>query len=194
MDKIVCLVGESGSGKSTIAELLEKEGYNYIQSYTTRKPRFLGEKGHIFVDDEVLLRDFKTEDNKLVPKENIIAYTYFGGAHYWATKEQYIDKGTSVYIIDPVGVKELKEKIKDAEITAVYLKVDRNERFARMKHRAEETNPSEISKKTITISDIEKRLNYDKEAFKIVQCDYVVDGNREIKEIIRDINSLIKNS
>ena len=29
-DKIICLVGESGSGKSTIAELLEKEGYNYI--------------------------------------------------------------------------------------------------------------------------------------------------------------------
>lgn len=29
MDKIICLVGESGSGKSTIAELLEKDGYNY---------------------------------------------------------------------------------------------------------------------------------------------------------------------
>ncbi len=47
-DIIICLVGESGSGKSTIAELLEKEGYNYIKSYTTRKPRYKGERGHIF--------------------------------------------------------------------------------------------------------------------------------------------------
>lgn len=50
MDKLILLVGPSGSGKTTIAKELEKEGYNIIHSYTTRKPREPNEWGHTFVD------------------------------------------------------------------------------------------------------------------------------------------------
>ncbi|APM40118.1 AAA family ATPase [Clostridium kluyveri] len=177
MDKIVCLVGESGSGKSTIAELLEKEEYNYIQSYTTRKPRFEGEKGHIFIGDaNISYINEAISKNELI--SDVIAYTFFNGNHYWATKEQYQGKGISVYVIDPSGVKYLKEKVTDAETVVIYLKCDREVRLLRM---LKERDPE-------TVRD---RLKNDKEVFKIIQCDYVVDSNRKVEEILEDVKSII---
>jgi Guanylate kinase len=61
MSKIICISGESGSGKTTIAELLEKRGYNYIESYTTRPMRFQDEEGHIFVNMDRYNKDKKVE-------------------------------------------------------------------------------------------------------------------------------------
>jgi len=177
-DKIICLVGESGSGKSTIAELLEKEGYNYIQSYTTRKPRYEGEKGHIFTDDASRFY----EDIYL--KNEYIAYTYFDGHHYFATKEQYQGKGTSIYVVDVTGIKKLKQRVKDAEIVVIYLKCEQHTRWDRMcwrKHK--DTNIADF--------DIWERIDHDKEAFKIVECNYVVDANRPIENVLKDIKSLI---
>ena len=47
---ILLIEGESGSGKTTIADILSKKyGLSSIQSYTTRKPRYLGETGHTFI-------------------------------------------------------------------------------------------------------------------------------------------------
>lgn len=175
-DKIVCLVGESGSGKSTIAELLEKDGYNYIQSYTTRKPRFEGEKGHIFVKSDGVI-DAKL--NSQILDDNIIAYTFFNGNHYWATKEQYQGKGISVYVIDPAGVKYLKEKVTDAETVVIYLKCDKATRFSRM---LKERN----------VEDVVDRLKNDKEVFKVIKCDYVVDSDGEIQEVLEDVKSIVR--
>lgn len=174
MDKIICLVGESGSGKTTIAELLEKEGYNYIQSYTTRKPRYEGERGHIFVDSLPFGFDVRWPEYY-----GFIAYTYFNGNHYWATKEQYQGKGNSIYIIDVDGIKELRELIKNAEITVIYLKADRELRLQRMIQNRD-------------FKSVVDRIKHDKEAFRIVSCDYVVDANRPVQEVLEDIMTLIE--
>lgn len=96
-DKILCIVGRSGSGKTTIAEKLEKRGFVAVQSYTTRKPRFEGERGHTFVSDE--------EFNKL---KNILAYNEYNGARYCTTMSQ-IDN-SDVYVVDIPGLKMLQEK------------------------------------------------------------------------------------
>jgi guanylate kinase len=46
------LVGRSASGKSTVANMLEEQhGYKQVSSYTTRPPRYEGEVGHIFVNE-----------------------------------------------------------------------------------------------------------------------------------------------
>jgi guanylate kinase len=178
-DKIICLVGESGSGKSTIAELLEIEGYNYIQSYTTRKPRFDDEKGHIFVNYIPTVLNLNGCSEEMILKSGIIAYTYFDNNHYWATKEQYKGKGISLYVIDPLGVKELKNIVKDAEIICIYIKVDETERVRRM-----------LTKRDI--QDVNDRIEHDREAFKIIQCDYVISNNDNIENIIKLINQIIK--
>lgn len=192
MDKIICLVGESGSGKSTIAELLEKEGYNYIQSYTTRKPRFEGEKGHIFVKSNGII-DAKL--NSQILDDNIIAYTFFNGNHYWANKEQYQGKGISIYVIDPVGIQELLKKVKDAEIVIIYLKTERWIRACRMWHRKHKDSPCiwpEPHDWGDIDGEIKQRINHDIKAFKWVFCNYMVDANRKIGEVLEDIKEIIR--
>lgn len=193
MDKIICLVGESGSGKSTIAELLGKDGYNYIQSYTTRPERYKGEKGHIFVDclPEKDFYIYDCIDNKVEPQENVIAYTFYSGNHYWTVKEQYHGKGTSIYVIDPAGIKYLKEKTTDAEILVIYLKADEEIRQHRMFNRETKYVTNSPSRSCMAGLLIGQRLINDKEAFKVVPCDYVVDANRGIKEVLKDIEELI---
>jgi guanylate kinase len=180
MDRIICLVGESGSGKSTIAEELSKKDYNYIQSYTTRKQRYEGEKGHIFVDYEMYIESTITVEDKA----NIIAYTYFDGNHYWASREQYRNRGNSIYIVDPVGVRELKEEVKDAEIITIYLNADEQIRYNRMCKR-------KYGEENIYDEAIYSRIKHDKKAFKIIQCDYVVDSNRSLEEVLSDIENII---
>lgn len=177
MDRIICLVGESGSGKSTVAELLGKSGCNYIQSYTTRAPRFHGEKGHIFVESILDSDDFDVCDSTYYLKENVIAYTYFDNAHYWATKEQYKGKGNSVYVIDPAGIKELREHVQDAEIVVIYLKVAEEERICRMCERGTES--------------VFNRIKHDREAFKVVPCNYTIDANRPVAEVMKNIRTIL---
>ena len=52
MKPLFLFVGKSASGKTTIVNLLEKTyGYKAVESYTTRKPRYDGERGHIFISE-----------------------------------------------------------------------------------------------------------------------------------------------
>lgn len=176
MDKIICLVGESGSGKSTIVECLEREGYNYIKSYTTRPKRSENENGHIFVDESFFKNYY---ENKAV-KENLIAYTEFHGYRYWSTESQYKGKGISIYTVEPSGAVELKKIIKDCIVIVIYLKVDAQERLKRMeKDRGRE--------------QALKRFYHDNEIelFHVIPCDYVVNGNRKIEFIVKDIKKII---
>lgn len=167
-NKIVCLVGESGSGKSTISEFLEKEGYKNIKSYTTRKKRHKNEQGHIFTDVNIY-------KNHIV-NGIVVGETCFDGNWYWTTKDQLQED--CVYVIDTVGVQYLKERIKDAEIIVIYLKTDRK---VRMKRMLAERDPKSVV----------ERLKHDKEVFKVIECDYVVDGNREVNEVLEAIKKIL---
>ena len=92
-------VGRSASGKTTIANMLaEKYGYYQVESYTTRKPRFDGEPGHIFVSEE----EFKNLGE-------LAAYTYYNNNHYGTTFEQLSE--SDIYVIDVPGVESLLEKL-----------------------------------------------------------------------------------
>jgi guanylate kinase len=197
MDTIVCLVGESGSGKSTIAEELEKEGYNYIQSYTTRPKRYDNEKGHIFVKDVPTSIHVHGFSNEAIIKNGIMAHTFFDGYYYWASKEQYQNKGISIYVIDPKGVEKLKESINDAEIVVLYIKADEATRWKRMLRRELEVNECDelgfiqrIEMHNLMREKVEKRIRHDQEAFKIIKCDYVVDANQPIDEVVRLVKQI----
>lgn len=94
-------IGRSSSGKTTIANMLaEKYGYKQVESYTTRQPRFDGETGHIFINED----EFKNLGE-------LAAYTYYNGNHYGTTFEQL--NACDIYVIDVPGVESLLPKLKD---------------------------------------------------------------------------------
>jgi len=184
-DLIVCLVGESGSGKSTIAEEMSKLGYNYIQSYTTRQPRFEGERGHIFTDK------VPTNDNGALSKNDMIAPKYFDNNHYWILESQFRGKGISIFPVEPSGVNDLKLRIGEESILVIYLKADIEIRKMRMKKRIQDNNKVyfQVNYNNENIKIMERVLT-DKEIFNVINCNYIVDANRTIQEIVKDINKI----
>lgn len=180
-DFLFCLVGPSGSGKTTIAyELQMKHGYNVIESYTTRPPRYEGEKGHIFVDElEGTWNPFPWIDGKALP-ENIIAYNEYNGYEYWASKDQYQGKGISLYVVDVPGVEMLRKTVKDAEIVVIALWADVERRWNR------------LDKRGANYVHIIKRIAYDNEVFAVIPCDYAVNANDDIKTVTERVNSVIQ--
>lgn len=129
LKNIYLIVGPSGSGKTTIASVLEKAfGLKAVESYTTRPPRYEGERGHIFVSDE--------EFDALGP---MCAYTEYNGYRYGVT-EDIIDSH-DLYVIDPAGVNYMRSidgYQGSKKVITIRLEVDREQRFQRMTARGDD--------------------------------------------------------
>ena len=122
MDNILyLLVGKSASGKTTVANFLEKKhGLKQVNSYTTRPPRYEGEIGHTFVNNEQF-------DNL----GEIVAYTEYNGFRYGTTSEQ-LDE-CSIYVVDVPGVETLLQKYQtDRPICILYFDATVHTRIMRM--------------------------------------------------------------
>lgn len=189
MIKILCLVGESGSGKSTIAELLSKEDkYNYVQSYTTRVARTANEKGHIFADS-LVYKKHKELDADITSELKIIAETFFDGNYYWTVNTQFKKDKINVYVVDPKGVDNLR-KIKEFDILTIYLKADVLTRGNRMFQRY--INFGEEDAFSKTYKKVFKRLDNDREAFKVIKTDYVIDSDGVPDKTLKDVKEVLE--
>lgn len=126
LKNIYLIVGPSGSGKTTIASVLEKAfGLKAVESYTTRPPRYEGERGHIFVSDE--------EFDALGP---MCAYTEYNGYRYGVTAD--IIDTHDIYVIDPYGVKYLVEHYEGNKlIVPIRIYAPWKVRLERMKQRGD---------------------------------------------------------
>jgi len=113
MNKIFCIVGPSGVGKTTAVEWCSRAlGIGIVRSYTTRpmRPGEVDGIDHIFVGAE-----------QVPSHDEMAAYTFFGGNHYWATFAQCTSADV-FYVIDEKGLVELIEKIgQRAEVKKIYI-------------------------------------------------------------------------
>lgn len=120
-------IGRTASGKSSIAKAVcEKMGLTQVVSYTTRPMRKSEKNGtdHIFISDE----EVKQYEN------DIAAYTEIDGYKYFTTYD-VIDK-SDIYVIDPIGVDNLKIKCGDRyEFVEIYIRTpqDLSETRARLR-------------------------------------------------------------
>lgn len=129
---LITVAGRNSAGKSLIAKkVAEALGLNVVKSYATRKPRpeelqkGLENCDHIFVSDE--------EYDKL---ENITAETEINGARYCTTQE--ILDNSDIYVIDPKGIKDLKERCGSRyKLLQFYIYADADKRAARFVARGE---------------------------------------------------------
>ena len=105
---IYLIVGKSGSGKSTVVKKIIKNSkfrdlpdkfnpFKEVESATTRPPRYKGETGHRFIDNET----YEKENDRL------LSYTCIAGNHYYTTPEDL--DGKLFYVVDPRGVEFFKD-------------------------------------------------------------------------------------
>ena len=112
---LICLMGRTASGKDTLAnKLCERTGLKQIISYTTRERRVNEGDTHIFISD--------AEYQALEDSGKIAAFTQIGPYKYCCTIDKLYEN--DVYVIDPVGVKHLRElDLPNLRLVTVYVNV-----------------------------------------------------------------------
>jgi guanylate kinase len=173
-------VGKSASGKTTIAEnLAARHGYSQVYSYCTRKPRFDGEIGHVFIDDDEF-------DNL----RELVAYTEYNGFRYGTTAEQ-LDQHT-IYVVDVPGVETLLQNYNtDRPVVIIYFDSTVHTRINRMLDRGD----SDVAVISRLLQDEKddwhKQLDslvwrYAKLENKIVDL-YQIDANKNLIEVMGQV-------
>ena len=136
-NRLICIIGRTGSGKDTFGRYINYK-YNILPvvSYTTRPMRDSEKDGveHYFITEEEYQSQYK--DIKKM------AYTEINGYRYFTTYEQ-INKCKDdkyYYIIDPKGLKYLRENITEEdniELLVIYVRCTDKLRFDRYVSRSE---------------------------------------------------------
>lgn len=110
MRRLITITGPSGAGKDTVARMMsEMTDWPVLCSYTTRPMR----------EGEVNGREHYFVEHVNVSPTKMLAYTHYGGYDYWTRLDQV--KDTAIYVIDEVGLVELKEKHPDIEVYSIYV-------------------------------------------------------------------------
>lgn len=118
-EKVVILIeGQTGTGKSYLTSILENKNYHQLKSYSTRQPRYIGDKDHTYISE----KDIDKYENK-------IAQTVINGIHYFSTKGQ-VEK-CDMYLIDPDGIKELLKNMPEQKFAIVSVIAPKNMRRQR---------------------------------------------------------------
>ena len=108
--KSIAIVGQAGAGKDTVANILSIAlNSPLLCSFTTRPMR----DGEVNGREHVFVKECKT------PKEDMLAYTEYGGYEYWTELSQI--KDTAIYVIDEKGIMDICERFPDIELVNIYV-------------------------------------------------------------------------
>ena len=160
MDKnfLITLTGKSGSGKSTIERMLVNNyGLKRAVSHTSREPRMAENNGidYYFVGEEIMFRMY--EEGKLAE------FIGYNGNLYGVSIKELMD--SQVIVIEPTGLKQVKEKMKDKKkIISIFLDISEEAMYDRMKYRGD------------LEANILERIEHDRHHFNVDvdEFDYVI--------------------
>lgn len=108
--KLITITGSSGAGKDTVARLLASMTcFDVICSYTTRPMR----EGENDGREHHFVKSCNTS------KQEMLAYTQYGGYEYWTEKSQL--HGESIYVIDEKGLVKLCEDFPGITLVNIYV-------------------------------------------------------------------------
>jgi guanylate kinase len=163
MHTVFLIIGKSGSGKDTVVKkLCERYDYTQLISYTTRPKRYEDEDTHVFISD--------AEYEAHRASGDIVAYTFYNGYHYFATKGQLYE--CDLYVIDPAGVEHLIKEMPNEHFVGIYLDMSEGIQEYRMCARGD------------SISKMIQRVEHDREAFANIDPSWYKIDASEDKEII----------
>lgn len=173
-------VGKSASGKTTIASMLESDGYTQVSSYTTRPPRHKNEIGHVFITEE--------EYDNL---SNIVASTLYNGYRYCTTLDQI--QNADIYVVDPNGVSVLLDNYQliCRDVYVFYFDASVYVRINRMLHRGD--NESHIIERLLH----DEENNWFKDLVAINESHNrhavikIIDANPNSKTVYSTVKNLI---
>ena len=179
--RLIIITGPSGVGKGTVVkEILRKDNNFWLSiSATTRKPRI----GEIDGKDYYFLsRERFTE---MISKDLFLEWAEFAGNYYGTPKnyvEEKIEKDFLVILeIEVDGAKQIREKFPN-NLSIFLLPPNKKELEKRIRSRATDNEAS-----------IKKRLKRSEFEIKMSQeFDYVLT-NRDLKETVERVISVIKN-
>lgn len=193
MKKIYAIVGKACAGKDTLVKkTIEKNNYKMALSFTTR-PMREGEKQGVEYN-------FITEDlmKNLEKEGKIVEYTKYNVAggdtwYYGLTKEELEKDEYILVIVNPSGVKQLKE-IYGERVCVIYITADDKKRIKRYLDRDEKNNVAECCRRYIADEKDFKDLEFD---YKIVNENlvhsYKIFDEIIKKDISKDILKLMDN-
>ena len=183
-NKIVVLCGKSGVGKDTLARLIEKEGYNFITSTTSRPTRENESEGnpYYFVEQDRFLY--------LIANNELLEYrkynTLLNGKPqiwYYGIESKYIkDDEKYIGVLDIDGLNELK-RLYGKRVVSFYIYVNTSDRERRAKQRG-----------GFDEKEWNRRFETDEKDFseeKIKVVDYKIENNDleiALKSILKRLN------
>jgi guanylate kinase len=169
MKKRIIIVGKGGSGKDHLRKELEKVGFRYCVSHTTRPPR----DGEIDGEDYYFI-SIDSAAHEFIGKGKFYEHVIFNEWVYGTSIDEFLK--SNLFIMTPSGLSKMKE-IDRKESVVVYLDIDEDIRRERLSKRND-------------ADKIERRLEADKKDFNsFTDFDYAIfDPFFSAKDPIFDLN------